>query len=66
MIELTQDEVNAFNILAVNSSNLQQQLNQSKSAQDAFIKLLEIKYKAVFDPQSGQLKLKEKKRKAGE
>lgn len=61
MIELTQDEVNAINIIAIQAQNLQAQLNQTLAAQKALIALLERKYKAMFDPESGQLKPREKK-----
>ena len=61
MIEITQEELNAFNILAAQSLKIQQQLIQAKAAQDAFIKLLEVKYKAVFDPETGLITPIEKK-----
>ena len=55
MIELTQDEVNAINIIAAQAQNLQAQLNQTLAAQKAIVALLEKKYKAKFNPQTGKL-----------
>ena len=55
MIELTQDEVNAINIIAAQAQNLQAQLNQVLAAQKAVVALLEKKYKAKFNPETGQL-----------
>ncbi|MCW4048227.1 MAG: hypothetical protein NWE89_00690, partial [Candidatus Bathyarchaeota archaeon] len=55
MIELTQEEVNAINIIAAQAQNLQAQLNQVLAAQKAVVTLLEKKYKAKFNPETGQL-----------
>jgi len=55
MIELTQDEVNTFNIITQQATNLQAQLVQVKGAQKALIQLFETKYNARFNEQTGQL-----------
>jgi len=60
MIELTQDEVNAINIIATQAQNLQAQLNQTLAAQKSVIALLEKKYKATFNPVTGTLEEKTK------
>ena len=60
MIELTQDEVNAINIIAAQAQNLQAQLNQTLAAQKAIVALLEKKYKAKFNPVTGTLEEKTK------
>jgi hypothetical protein len=54
MIQLTQDEINAVNIIAMQAQNLQTQLNQVLAAKQATIVLLEKKYEAKFNPQTGQ------------
>lgn len=61
MIELTKDEINAFNMIAMQAQNLQAQLQQAQGAQKALIALLENKYKATLNPETGQLQPKEKK-----
>ena len=58
MIELTQEEVSAINIIAAQAQNLQVQLNQTLAAQQAVVALLEKKYKAKFNPETGQLEKK--------
>lgn len=60
MIQLTQEEIWAFNILNKGVENVQAELGRTISAKDAFIKLLEKKYKAEFDPATGTLNKKEK------
>jgi len=60
MIQLTQEEVNAFNIISAQANNIKTQLEAAQAAQKAFINLLELKYDAVFDEKTGQLKEKEK------
>ena len=59
MIELTPDEVNAFNIIAAQANNAKVQLDSAMSAQKAMISLLEIKYNAVLDEKTGQFIPKE-------
>ena len=58
MIELSQAEMDAINIIAMQAQSLQAKLNQATGAQQALIALLEKKYKAVFDPASGQFRKK--------
>ncbi len=60
MIQLQEDELWAFNILNNQIKNVQEELGKDISARDAFIKLLEVKYKAKFDPTSGTLNKKGK------
>ena len=60
MIELTPDEVNAFNIIGAQANNAKVQLDSAMSAQRAMISLLEIKYDAVLDEKTGTFNLKEK------
>ena len=54
-IEFTPDEINAFNIISQQATSLQGQLAQVKGAQKAIIELLETKYHAKFNEQTGQL-----------
>lgn len=60
-IKLTQDEVNAFNIISAQAAQLQAQLNQTIAAQKAYIALIENKYDCVHDPMTGLFKPKDKK-----
>ena len=53
MIQLTQDEVNAFNIISQQLVAVKSQSIQVEKAQRAFIVLLEMKYKAKFNEQKG-------------
>lgn len=62
-IELTQEEVWTFNILNSNTQNIQNELQRSVAARADYIKLLEMKYDAVFDPESGSLYPKPKEEK---
>ena len=54
MITLDQSEVTAFNILAEKANMFQQGLTQVQEAQLSYIKLLELKYKAVYDEKTGR------------
>jgi hypothetical protein len=54
MIQLSQDEVVAFNILAVKAQETQEMLNGAVAAQQAFISLCELKYNAVYDKETGK------------
>jgi len=58
MTQLTQGELWAFNILNNQVQNVQAELQRGVSAREAFIKLLEVKYKAKFDPATGTLEPK--------
>ena len=60
MVELTKEEIWASSILNSQISNTQAELQRAIAAKDAYIKLLENKYDAVFDSKSGVLKEKEK------
>lgn len=63
MIELTNSEIWAFNVLSSSVQNAQQELQRAIAARDAYIKLLENKYEAEFDMSTGQLKPKGKESK---
>ena len=54
MVRLTQEELNAINLLGIQAQNIQNQLQQVQAAQQSVIKLLETKYDATFDPASKQ------------
>ena len=58
---ITQEELWAFNILNNQVQNVQAELQKDIAARDSFIKLLEKKYKAVFNPEKGQLEPKKEK-----
>ena len=60
MIELTPEEVWAFNGLNGLAQNTRAELDRQIAARDALIKLLEQKYDAVFDVKTGTFNLKEK------
>jgi len=64
MIKLEESEVWAFNILNKNAQMVQEELRRCGTAQQAYIKLLETKYNATFDPKTGQFEpIPEKPRK---
>ena len=65
MVNLTQEEIWAFNIINTTVSNVQAELQRQASAQQAFIELLEIKYVAKFNPTTGQFEPKKKEGKPG-
>ncbi len=54
MIQLTQEELNAINLLGAQAQQAQTQLTQIQAAQMSVIKLLEKKYKAIFNKETGQ------------
>lgn len=60
MVKLTEQELWAFNLLNSSATNTQAELNRMVAARDAFVKLLEIKYDATFDPSTGRLETKKK------
>jgi len=64
LIELTKEEIWASNILNGQINNAQAELQRVAAARNAFIKLLEIKYNAVFDPKSNKLVEKSKQKPA--
>ena len=59
MVKLTQEEIWASNILKNQIESNKAELQRTLAAQDAFIKLLEQKYNATFNPTSGLLEPKE-------
>ena len=59
MIQVTQEELWAFNILNSTVTNAKAEFDRSIQARAAYISLLENKYDATFDPASGELKPKE-------
>lgn len=60
MIELAEAELWAFDTLNTSVLNVQRDLQKAIAARDAYLKLLESKYDAVFNPDSGALEPKEK------
>jgi hypothetical protein len=58
MIQITQDEANAINIISIKAQSLQAELTAVHQARQATISLIENKYDAVFDPQTGQFNSK--------
>jgi len=58
MIELKQEDIWAFNIINTSTKNAQDELNRILAARDSFIKMLEQKYNADFDAQTGQFNKK--------
>jgi len=62
MIQLTQDETNAINLLGAQAQQAQTQLQQIQAAQLSVIKLLEDKYNAVLNQQTGTFEPKPKEK----
>jgi len=62
MINITNAELWAFNVLNNTVNNAQAELQRAIASRNAYVKLLEDKYNAEFDPESGQLKSKGKER----
>ena len=60
MIQISQEEMWAFNILDGQVRSNMAEAQRSQAARDSFIKLLERKYKAVFNQETGKLEKKEK------
>lgn len=58
MIQITQDELNAFNIISAQYTNTKAQLEATVAAQNAIIALLELKYNAVFNKDTGTFESK--------
>ena len=59
---ITQEEQWALNVLTQAAVNAQAELQRLVAAHKAYIKLLEDKYKAVFNQQTGQFKPKPKEK----
>jgi len=62
MVQLTQEELNAINLLGAQAQQVQVQLTQIKAAQMSIVKLLEGKYEATFDEKTGTFLPKEKRK----
>jgi len=60
MLELTQEEIWALNVLNNAAQNAQAEFQRTIAAQKSNIALLELKYNAIFDPKTGTLKEKGK------
>jgi|TARA_Y100000310_G_scaffold154415_1_gene153979 hypothetical protein len=54
-IELTNDELGAFAVIEGKVKECQQALAGAVRARIAYLELIELKYKAKFDPESGFL-----------
>jgi len=63
MINITNAELWAFNVLNNTVNGAQAELQRAIASRDAYVKLLENKYNAEFDPKSGQFKSKGKEAK---
>ena len=61
MIPITNAEVWALNVLSGSVSNAQDELERAIAARGSFITLIEGKYKAKFDPDTGEFTTLEKK-----
>lgn len=59
MIKLDEAEVWAFNLLNSSVTNAEAELNRTVAARSAYVKLLESKYSAVFNPLTGEFTAKE-------
>lgn len=60
MIQITEAEGWAFNVLNGAAQNAQAELNRTIAARASFIQLLETKYNATFNSTTGQLEPREK------
>jgi len=58
MIELTQEEVYTFNIISNQITNIQAEMQRLIAAKDSYISLLEGKYNATFNKETGKLEEK--------
>ena len=57
---ITQEELWALNVLTATTSNAQAELQRMIAARQAHVKLLEGKYNAIFNEQTGQFEPKAK------
>ena len=55
-IKPTEQEIFAFNVLNNTCTNAQAELNRAIQGRTAYIELMENKYKAKYDPMTGQFK----------
>ena len=63
MIQITQEELWGFNVLDGQVRNAMAEVKRLQAARDSYIKLLELKYNAVYDPKTGTFGPKPKKEK---
>ena len=54
VVAMLQEELWALNVLTNSAQNAQNELQRTIAARQAYIKLLEDKYKATFDQTTGQ------------
>lgn len=67
MIELTQAELKSFSIITVHLNVTQAELNATLAAQRSYVELLEAKYKAKLNPETGMFEpIAEEESKASE
>lgn len=59
MINITQEEANAINIITSQAQHLQSELAKVNEAGKSVIALIEVKYNAVFDTKTGEFNPKE-------
>ena len=57
-IQIKQEELWAYNVLEGQVQNGIAEAKRLQAARDSFINLLEIKYKAKFNPETGKLEKK--------
>ena len=62
-IQISQEELWGFNVLDGQVRNTMAEVQRLQDARDSYIKLLELKYEAVFDSKTGTLEPKPKKSK---
>ena len=58
MVKISQEEMWAFNILDGQVRSNMTEAQRAQDARDSYIKLLELKYNAVFNPKKGTFKEK--------
>jgi len=59
MIQISQEELWGFNVLDGQVRNIMTETQRLQAARDAYIKLLELKYNATFDPKTGTFEEKD-------
>lgn len=60
-IQMTKQEMTAFNVLNSTVINCETAYKESIEARGAYLELVGLKYHAVFDPQTGKFELTEGK-----
>ena len=58
-VKITEAEIWSSNILNAAIQVADAELRRTVAARDAYMQLLEIKYNAIFDSRSGQLRLRQ-------